>query len=248
MEASEYSRLYRLESGCWLFRGRRMIIRSVLPNHRRPRHALDLGCGTGRWLCDLQRTADHVVGLDLSRTALDFCHRRTDSPLCQGTALRLPFRRETFDLATALDVCEHLDDDRAALAELARVTRPGGWIMLTVPAFPFLWSAHDRALWHRRRYTARVLGERVRAAGFTVHRLSYFNCFVFGAAALYRLARNAFGSRERAATDFDAVPAFLDPLLLAFSRLETCLLRRVNLPFGLSLLCLARKEPPRHAR
>jgi len=182
-----------------------------------------------------------VVGLDRSAQALRFCRLRQQRRLCRSDAVALPFKDGKFDLVTALDVCEHLNDDAAGLREIARVTRPGGWVILTVPAFAFLWSDHDRVLWHKRRYTLSQLTARVTGAGLSVARISYFNLPIFPAACVFRFAKRIWKRRGPPTSDFLAVPPLLNSLLTRLLALETSALKRLNLPLGLSLVCVARK-------
>jgi SAM-dependent methyltransferase len=154
--------------------------------------------------------------------------------------LRLPFGDGVFSLVTCLDVLEHLDDDRAALRELRRVTAPGGALVVTVPAYQLLWSAHDERNLHRRRYRAGGLASVAESAGWVIERQTYFNSLLLAPAALVRLADRARG-REPTSSDLDRTPARLDALLETPMRLEAWLIGRgLRLPAGLSALAVLR--------
>jgi SAM-dependent methyltransferase len=152
----------------------------------------------------------------------------------------LPFPDDAFDLVTTLDVIEHIDDDVAALAELRRVLRPGGRLLVAVPAFMFLWGKQDEVSHHRRRYTARTLRRALAQAGFGVDRTSYFNTILFLPVAAVRLGRRLVRRPGARQSDFDLGPASLNRLLGAVFGVEASLVARRDLPFGVSVLALAR--------
>jgi SAM-dependent methyltransferase len=178
---------------------------------------------------------------------LRYCRSGRREAVCQGDVSRLPFRAETFDLISALDTIEHVADDAAALGELFRVCRPGGTVLLTVPAFAFLWGNLDTYGHHYRRYTRPELLARVRGAGFTIRVARFFNYLLFPPIALIRLlARLRPSSAARPGdavrTDFDVVKQGpLNTLLARLFALEASL--PLGPPFGVSLLCVAAREP-----
>src|SRR5687768_5084734 len=173
-----YQDLYVKEQDYWWHVGKRAIVYSLLERYRRRSHgngrALDLGCGTGLNLDSLSRYA-RPVGTDFSEEALKFCRERGHQLLCKADAAALPFQDEEFDIITALDVIEHLDDDLAALREIRRVLRPGGLVIISVPAYPILWSYWDDILGHRRRYTTKAMKDVVRRSGLRLRKVSYSN-------------------------------------------------------------------------
>jgi SAM-dependent methyltransferase len=145
-----------------------------------------------------------------------------------------------YAVVTMLDVLEHLEDDVAALREVARILRPGGIVLITVPAFSFLWSRHDELAHHYRRYRRFELCRRLREAGLEPQFVSYFNFFLFPAIALVRLATKALGIRKEG-SDFAATPVLLNGVLGALFGAERFLLRFMPLPFGVSVLAVAKK-------
>ena len=236
MERWLYPRLYELEDRHWWFRGRRAVIRALLqraPPARRPR-LLDAGCGTGRNLADLSDGAASAHGVDSAPEAVQFCRRRGLANVSEAALDALPFGDAAFDLLLATDVLEHLDDDGAALRELRRVAAPGARVLLTVPAYRWLWSAHDDAHQHRRRYTRAQLVARVRAAGWEPVVATYFNTLLLAPIALARRISHD-------GDDYERTPDWLNAALERPMRLEAQLIRRgADLPAGVSIGLVAR--------
>lgn len=243
MNPAEYEAMYRLEERHWYFRGKRRIVRRLLQPHLKsvPLTILDAGCGTGGILADLGSLGT-VTAMDPFHEAALFCARRDFTRLVQGSVAKLPFSEGTFDLVTSLDVIEHVDDDLAALKEMYRVLKPGGLLLLTVPAHMFLWSGHDVALHHKRRYDEPGLLDRIHSAGFCVKRCTSFNSILFPLVALARGARRLLGM-DRAQSDSSSLPPLgINSFLYRIMHLEAYLLGHINFPVGVSLACLAQKE------
>ena len=231
-----------LEERHWWFVGRRRIVMETLEKNLSPKKnfdILDAGCGGGATTESLCRYGD-VAGLELEEEAVDYARGRGRN-VVQGSIESLPFGDGSFDLALALDVIEHVPDDIRALRELGRVLRPGGWLLVTVPALDALWSAHDEANGHYRRYTVDELRRRVGAGGFEIVTITYFNTVLFlpilAARTLWRLRPKAVAS------DVSEVSQSLNKLLAGLFSLERFFVGRVGLPVGVSALCLARKRP-----
>jgi SAM-dependent methyltransferase len=242
MQQHTYSIMYEVEETHWWFAGRRRIISSFVEEicrkmkRERPR-ILDVGCGTGANLEMLARFGD-VEGVDVSEEALAFCRARGLENVRHGAAERLPYEDGAFDLVTALDVVEHLDDDVAGLSEMRRVLRPGGRALLFVPAFMFLWGVQDDVSHHRRRYTLRGLRRTVRAAGFEVERATYANLSFFAPIFAGRMLMRATGLRPASENNINV--GALNGVLGRVLGAESKLLRHINFPFGVSALCVAR--------
>src|SRR5207302_6326792 len=188
MNVEEYERMYRLEDSYWWFVGRHNLVLGFLRAKYRGRKdltILDIGCGTGAMSQKL-RPLGSVVSADFSPLALQFSRKRGLDRLCASDAVRLPFRDQSFDLVVALDTLEHISDDQAALCEFQRVLKSGGRVIATVPAYQSLWSQHDVALMHFRRYVAREVAERFASARLRVEKLSYAMTALFPAVWLYR--------------------------------------------------------------
>ena len=244
MDEDFYPAYYELEGRHWWFVGRRRLFLRLLeqrfPPAARPIELLDFGCGTGAFLQDLERfgAVSAVAG---DPHAVAFCHARGRSEVRLVAAGEpLPFAGGAFDLVTTLDVVEHIEDDVGALRELRRVLRPGGLALVAVPAFMFLWGKQDEVSHHHRRYTARTLRRALAGAGFAVERTSYFNTILFPPIAAVRLARRLLRRPGAAESDFSLGPAALNRPLGAVFGAEAGVVARRDLPFGVSLLALAR--------
>ncbi len=243
MEQHTYSIMYEVEGKHWWFTGRRHIIAGFVERacrdlgKVRPR-ILDVGCGTGANLQMLSRFGV-AEGVDVSVAALDFCRARGLAEVKQGAAESLPYEDAAFDLVTGLDVVEHLDDDIAGLKEMRRVLRPGGRAVLFVPAFMFLWGVQDDISHHRRRYTLPELKRKLREAGLTVERATYANLTFFAPILIGRLLMRLSGWRP--ASENNITISALNGLLGRIFSVESWWLRRLNFPFGVSIVCVAKR-------
>jgi SAM-dependent methyltransferase len=247
MELAEYHRMHALEERHWWFRAKRRMVYSLLERWGSAgrMRVLDVGCGTGITLRELP--APHAgLGLDPCAEALALCRERGLAALVRGSATEIPLADGSMDVVLALDIVEHIDDDVRALREIARVLRSGGAAILTVPAFPLLWSAHDEALHHRRRYTRRLLEERLARAGLAVRAGGYGQATVFPAAALLRLGRRGLarllGRPESRASDVGEVSGWLNALAFHLTW-EVPVVRRGRLPVWLSLVHVVSPAP-----
>ncbi len=259
MRQDLYEDLYVKEQDYWWHQGKRLIVYSLLNKYWRPRpqpskdgtlsldresrRALDVGCGTG---LNLDRLANYAlpVGMDLARDALQFCQKRGLDELCEASIDHgLPFHDASFDIITALDAVEHFGDDYAALREFYRVLRPGGLVIISVPAYKFLWSYWDEVLGHKRRYTVPMLHKVVAAAGFKVHKTSYSNAIILLPSVLVRIfkSRKYEGAVSESSTDFMPVPGWVNKLLIMYYKIESNLLRTITIPAGLSVICVGEK-------
>lgn len=241
MNPAEYDRMYGAEDHYWWYRSRRELVVDAASRLGLPPGAtvVDVGCGTGATARDLGRFG-RVIGVDFSTLALGLCRRRGLNDLLRGSAESLPMADGSADLIVATDILEHLDDDRAALAEFRRVLRPGGHLVATVPAYQFLWSEHDEALMHRRRYVSGELGRRADAAGFERVRLGYALSLLFPL-ALGRLLRGRRPSGRPPEAQVKPVPPLVNEALVRFQRFENGLLRFLPLPWGLSVVAVLRR-------
>ena len=239
-----YRVFYQLEESHWWYVGRRKIIASFVKNicgqitNHRP-HILDVGCGTGANLKMLSEFGD-AEGVDISQDALDFCHARGLMNVKLGAAESLPYEAGAFDLVTALDVVEHLDDDLGGLREMRRVLRPGGHVLLFVPTFMWLWGVQDEVSHHRRRYRLSELRRIVTEAGFEVERTTYANITFLPPVFLVRLIMRLTGMKVDTEARIN-----ITPLNFLFARMfgaERMWLRFINFPVGVSGLCIARAK------
>jgi SAM-dependent methyltransferase len=243
MEADFYRQYFALEGRHWWFLGRRKIflrlIRSLLPAGNQ--EILDFGCGTGAFLPHLEQFG-RVSAVDGDHDAVAFCHQRGRTEVLHvAPEARLPFGDGQFDLVTTFDVLEHIEDDVATMSELRRVLKPGGALVAAVPAFMFLWGDQDEISHHFRRYRADDLSARLRAAGFSVEKTSYFNTLLFPPIAALRLIRRRLRAPTAERTDFTIGPPRLNTLLGRAFGAEAPIVARARLPFGVSVLAVARR-------
>lgn len=243
MYHDEYEQMYKLETFYWWFVARRKLICDVVAGLGKDPHdatLLDVGCGTGLNQETLARFGQ-VFGADSSEEALKFSRARNLENLVLSDAESLHFSNEMFDVVTALDVLEHVNDDLKALSEVWRVLKEDGVIVITVPAYGFLWSEHDEALHHRRRYAAHELRNKLVNAGFEVERSTYFISLLFFPILFARILQNLRKRGLRPQSSHIILPKWLNGLLIKTLDFERWLLRWANLPFGVSIVCTARK-------
>jgi SAM-dependent methyltransferase len=248
MNPAEYERMHALEDWYWWFVARRRaaarFIRDYAPPDR-PLRILDAGCGTGAMLDLFRGWPDaQVTGVDLAPEALSFSRGRGHRRLAGADLTLLPFRSGAFDVVTALDVIEHVPSDEGAVAEISRVLRPGGILVATVPAYQFLWGPHDEALHHQRRYDLNQFRELIHGSGLRVEKETYLLAGLFPLAAAMRMAtRNRKPAQEGSAA-LPQFPAFINQALIGVQAAELEVARRASLPFGLTVLVVARKPVP----
>ncbi len=242
----------------WWFAGRtrsllNMMDRVIKPNGQK--RVLDIGCGAGNMFHHLARYGP-VVGVDNNPKPLAVALDR-GYDVREGEAENLPFEDDSFEVVALLDTVEHCDDDRAILQECYRVCAPGGYMIVTVPAFMWLWSHNDVLNDHKRRYTNKDLRLALAEPGFETHRITYNNFLVFPlAAAMVLLRRRAGQEPELGSPHFDdesyqvemePAPPLLNAILSAVTWTEAQILRWINLPVGTSIICIARKPTSKPA-
>ncbi|HXJ93310.1 MAG TPA: class I SAM-dependent methyltransferase [Terriglobia bacterium] len=236
---------HELDETYWWFVGRRAIVTQILSKFvKQAAVAVDVGCGSGRNMLILRNHAGLTIGLDRSSAALALASA-LGFPVARADGQVLPLAAGSADLLTALDVLEHLDNDMTALAEFHRVLRPNGFLLLTVPAYRFLWSEHDEALLHRRRYVASELHIKLARSGFRAVKRSYAVFFPFFPIVLYRLFRGLVPKNPlEPAASHVMLPGPLNSLFVAALRLEGRLMGGISLPWGTSIIAVAQKLPP----
>ena len=247
MEKPEYLKHYELEQDYWWFAGRREIILNALGSlGLQPEKALllDAGCGTG---INLQavRPFGAAVGVDHEPDALRFCRMRGLNNVLRADIRNLPFAREAFEVVLLLDVLSHrsIVSDVDVLNDVRRILKKKGFLLLTDSAFPFLWSRHDLAFHVRERYTRRKLGERTVRAGLDVRRMSYFQFFFFLPLVVLRFWERLWKMNGQVpVSNLKQLNRLTNALMSRVFRLESFLLKHINLPFGSSLLLLAQKR------
>lgn len=238
MNLNEYERMYTLEDRYWWFVARRRLAMGLLERFGTGGRVLDLGCGTGVVLSELQAKGE-AVGLDMSARALEFCVARGLADLVQGDGRSLPFGDARFGAIVGLDVFEHIDDDVRAFQEALRSLAPGGILVMSVPAFRSLWGPHDVALMHHRRYRRSEVVAKLESAGFEVVKVSYSIFFLFPVVALIRF----FEKRKKGPPKADLVPVphWVNAALIGLQGIEARLIHAVGLPWGSSVVAVGRK-------
>jgi len=242
MNPAEYERMYRYEDHYWWFVSRRELVDSLIRQLPLPCCPIivDVGCGTGATAAQL-RQYGMVIGVDISPLALSWSRQRGLDNLLLSAAERLPIAHESVDVIVATDILEHLEDDIAVLKEFYRVLKPSGYVVVTVPAYSILWSEHDLALMHRRRYVARMLAKRGRSAGFDIVRLTYALFFLFPLALVMRLLKRRLPPDKQPEAQLPPLPDWMNRLLIRFQRIETAMLTRLRFPWGVSVVAVLRK-------
>lgn len=241
MEKIIYDFSYTQEQTHWWFRGRRRLVFDLIKKFSDtgiPKKILDVGCGTGLLLKELQ-ILGKPWGVDCSEQALDYCQRRGLENIKKGDISALPFGAQGFDIVLALDVLEHIEEDDKALKEMSRVLSPNGLAIIFVPAFRFLWSRQDEASHHFRRYCLKPLADKIKNADFQLLRASYFNTFLFLPILFLRFFINLFGLKTETETKINI--KFINPILDKIFSAERALLKHLDFPFGVSILFVARK-------
>lgn len=263
-DPSCFNRIFVVEDRHFWFRARRRIISTIVsqlthdlvPGFR----VLEVGCGTGNILqaLDLGCPRGAVIGMDLFAEGLHYARRRTSCPLVQGDIRRSPFNTQ-FHIVGIFDVLEHLPDDVQMLRDLYAMLTPGGMLILTVPANPSLWSYFDEASHHCRRYELRTLGRKLNDAGFKIEYITHYMASIFPLVWLARRLASLIGwraahkkedrSRDLALREFRVTPVVNGLLSFLLAQEERVIAKRGRLPFGASLLAVARKHqdfsPPR---
>jgi SAM-dependent methyltransferase len=244
MQQHTYAIMDEVEGSHWWFVGRRAILESFLhkivsrlTTHDSRLCILDVGCGTGANIEMLSQYGESE-GVDVSDDALEFC-RRKGLKVQKGLAETLPYDDESFELTTALDVIEHLDDDVAGLREMYRVTKRGGYSLVFVPAFMWLWGVQDDISHHRIRYTRKQITERIERAGYIVERATYANITFFLPILAGRTLMKLTGIKPESENNITI--SGLNGILGKIFSAERFWLRNLNFPFGVSIVVVAKK-------
>ena len=245
MQQHTYAIMDEVEGSHWWFVGRRAILDSFLQricSSLVTRHSslkiLDVGCGTGANI-EMLSAYGEAEGVDVSDDALEFC-RRKGLKVQRGLAETLPYSDETFDLTTALDVVEHLDDDIVGLKEMYRVTRSGGYSLIFVPAFMWLWGVQDDISNHRIRYTKSQIVERLKTAGYEIERATYANWTFFAPILGGRTIMKITGIKPESENNITV--SALNGVFGKLFGAERFWLRNFNFPFGVSIVVVAKKN------
>jgi SAM-dependent methyltransferase len=242
MELEYELQTHRAEDRHWWYQGRRRVLERAIDRLGLPAGAriLDAGCGSGRNMVELARHGS-VTGVELSPPSAELARERGCGEVLECSVLDMPFDEGSFDLTVSLDVIEHLQDDVAALRELRRVTRPGGALLVTVPAYQWLWSGHDEVNHHHRRYSRGTLLAAAESAGWREERHTHFNSLLLPIAILLRALERLRPATTKSSLDLWVPPAPLNWALRQPLRLEGAAIGHGgSIPAGLSLLSVFR--------
>ena len=244
MDPIEYERMYRAEETHWWYSGMEAIASALLERFLPHHHLslLDAGCGTGAAMNGFLKEYGEVTGCDLSALALRYCQQRGLARLAQATVTQLPFPQNCFDAVTSFDVVyeSSVEAPLVAFKEFARVLRPGGLLLLRVPAYDWLRGHHDHAVHTARRFNRRSLSNLIRQSGLRVVHITYANTFLFPLALIKRLAERAVPPKPDS-SDLTLGTGVFNGLLRRILAAEAPLAVRAGLPFGLSLIAVALK-------
>jgi len=245
MRRPQLVEMYELEDTYWWFVARRRMVRALIQRYAPRREGLkilDAGCGTGGTLTALEGLGERW-GCDIAEEALLLCQQRGLDHLRQSRLEQLDFEDQSFDVVVSCDVLEHVEQDDRAMAEMARVLRPGGICVLTVPAHRFLWSEHDEALAHVRRYETPEFVRLMEGAGLRVEKLTKAVALALPAIILYRAIKRVVAPPNgKPKTALVRLPRVMNQALIGLLGLEGLMIRYVSLPVGTSLVAVARKD------
>src|SRR3989344_5090173 len=243
MEKSYYKNYFVLEKTHWLFRIRKKIFISFIQKYSSAGSKLfDFGCGSGYLIGELQGLGYNAHGADFEKEAIDYGFDHSVRNLKLAIGDKIDYLDGTFDLVTTFDVLEHLENERPTVAELVRVLKPGGKIIVTVPAYEWLWGVQDDVSRHFRRYTEKSLIKVFKNfPELTIIRKTYFNTFLFPLIVVVRLISRWFNIKGRQ-SDFEINNPFLDAIFYSIFNLEFYFLKLINFPFGVSIILILEKN------
>lgn len=247
MQQLKYEQIYEHEYRHWWYRNRRMLIADILQHYCVPRdvHIADVGCGTGLLIKDLAAAGyQNIVGFDNSPVAVEFCKKRDVSNIFLSNAEHISAADASFDVVLLLDVLEHIQDENLAISEIWRILRPDGILVVTVPAFKFLWGINDVLSQHYRRYTLTALRKLfLRDDEFVSLQATYFNALLFLPTVLFRLATHIFPISEKNEMNLRMNRnGLMNALFYTIFACERKLLRFMRFPFGTSCLLILKKN------
>lgn len=242
MNVDMYRMFFEVQKSHWWFVTKKKIVLDMIERYlinEKKDKVLDIGCGSGLMLNALENIGD-AYGMDMSPEAISFSKEVFNGTVKQGSLPdHVPYEDHTFSLITALDVIEHIDDDVESLKAIYSLLMPGGKMVLTVPAYMFLWSPFDDMNQHKRRYTRSELNRKLQEAGFTVEKITYYNTLLFPIVYVVRKLNNMLN--RDGSSDIDMPNRLVNSILALIFGFEKYLLRFTNLPFGVSVLAVVKK-------
>lgn len=243
MEKSYYKDFFILEKAHWLFKVRRKILLYFIEKYSRVGSTIfDFGCGSGYLVGELQHLGYDAHGADFEKDAIDYGMNNDVKNLKLAVGEKIDYPDATFDTVTAFDVLEHINDERPVIGEFIRILKPGGRLIVTVPAYQWLWGVQDEVSHHFRRYNMSSL---VRVfnnfQGLKILRKTYFNTLLFSPIAIVRLVSRWFNVKSRK-SDFELSHPVIDSIFYFIFNLESHLLKFSDFPFGVSIVLILEKK------
>src|SRR3989344_1059616 len=236
-----YQECYQQETYYWWHIAKQKLVKDLIKRFIRKKNLkiLDLGCGTGGVLSTL-KSLGSIYGLDKTNHALTKAKSRGIKNLTRHNLdnVPLPFKKNQFDLVLTLDVLEHLRNPETTITDIKRILKPSGYLIITVPAYKYLFSYWDKMVGHKTRYSQKGVTRLVRKSGFKVKFSSYFHLIIFIPAVIVRLFKAKTAGKHT--SDFIPVPKVLNNFLILISQIESKIIKLVPLPFGLSIILIAK--------
>jgi ubiquinone/menaquinone biosynthesis C-methylase UbiE len=232
------------EQTYWWHLGRLRIIQTYIKKavgRKKNLKILNVGCGTGGTI-DMLESFGAVDNVDTSEDALTFMRQKGYANLFKVNDVQLPFEDETYDMVGAFDVLEHIEDENGALKEWRRVLKPGGAVVLTVPAYQWLWSGHDVSLHHKRRYTTSRIATAAKAAGLNVDRKSYAIVFSLPLVVGFRLLNKVTRRKTTSETSYVKVPETVNRIFTNALTVEAKAHKGITFPAGTTVIAVLRKS------
>ena len=245
MDKSYESKYHQLEESNWWFVARRDIIYRLIKsfNPKDNIDILDVGCSGGNLIEFLKNKGFHnLSGIDISADAIKICQQKDLSNVFVADGIKTPFPENKFDIIIASDILEHIKDDGVALKEWKRILKKDGKMIIFVPAFGFLWSDHDKANQHYRRYTKNSLSELAKKSGCRTERISYWNFLLFLPTFIVRIVQRLFTTKSKNSDQLYSLNSLINKMLIILVKLENYLLaKKINLPWGVSVFAIIKK-------
>jgi SAM-dependent methyltransferase len=242
MKKITYDIEWNLERSHWWFTGRRRLLKALLSSSRIHRNSpvIDVGCGVGSNLTLLKSMGFEVIGIDSEIYSLSFAKNLLGVFLINGDLLRLPIKSNSIDLIVATDILEHLDEDTIGIKEIHRALAREGRVVLTVPAFEFLWGTQDVVGMHKRRYSKKEFLRKLEHEGFTILKSSYFNFILFIPILVARRMIRLLGLEIASENEINS--PLINFFFKAIFSMEVYVLKYFSFPFGVSIFCIAKKR------
>ncbi len=244
MNENEYRQLETLEKTYWWHVGRKDIIKKQLHKYFEGKNKikiLNIGCGAGNTIGLLEEFGE-VKNIDVSKTAVSIAKQNGYKNVFIYDGKNIPFKKNCFDIIVALDVLEHIENDFKSLKLWKKYLKSGGYLILTVPAYQWLWSEHDEALHHYRRYSASNLHRKLNLAGYGVIKRTYAIILFLPVIVGYRFVRSFFSGKKNINTSYVILPKLINSILILILKIESRILIHLSMPFGTSILFLAKSN------